>query len=76
MERLRQKRPRLILERDEYDKLRDRVLNRDGWRCQCCGSRKDLHVHHLVRRSELGSDALENLITLCAGCHRRVHIPI
>jgi 5-methylcytosine-specific restriction endonuclease McrA len=76
MERLRQKRPRLILEREEYDKLRHRVLNRDGWRCQCCGSREDLHVHHLVRRIELGADALENLMTLCAGCHRRVHIPI
>ncbi len=73
MERLRQKRPRLVLEPAEYDELRKRVLDRDGWKCQCCGSRKDLQVHHHVRRSQLGPDDLENLITLCASCHRRQH---
>jgi len=76
MERLRQKRPRLVLNPEDYEELGNRILNRDGWKCQCCGSGKDLQVHHLVRRSQLGSDTLENLMTLCAGCHRRVHIPI
>ena len=73
MERLRQKRPRLVLDWDEYSKLRDQVLKRDGWKCQNCGSSIDLHVHHLVKRSNLGSDALENLITLCSNCHRQRH---
>jgi 5-methylcytosine-specific restriction endonuclease McrA len=76
MERLRQKRLRLVLKPEDYEELRYQILNRDGWKCQCCGPHKDLHVHHLVRRSEFGSDALENLMTLCAGCHRRVHSPI
>jgi hypothetical protein len=49
---------------------RKRVLNRDGWKCQSCGTSANLQVHHLVRRSHLGPDALENLMTLCAGCHR------
>ena len=73
MERLRQKRPRLVLKPEEYDQLRTRVLQRDGWKCQCCGISKNLHVHHLVHRSQLGSDETDNLITLCAGCHRRQH---
>jgi 5-methylcytosine-specific restriction endonuclease McrA len=73
MERLRQKRPRLILEPDEYYALKNRVLDRDGWKCQRCGSSINLQVHHLVRRGRLGSDAVDNLITLCAGCHRRLH---
>jgi 5-methylcytosine-specific restriction endonuclease McrA len=30
-------------------------------------------VHHLVYRSKLGVDASDNLITLCATCHRRQH---
>jgi 5-methylcytosine-specific restriction endonuclease McrA len=73
MQRLRQKRPRLKLSIEEYDLLRHRVLERDGWRCQQCGSSKDLHVHHLAKRSKLGDDALDNLITLCVICHQRQH---
>jgi 5-methylcytosine-specific restriction endonuclease McrA len=73
MERLRQKRPRVALKSDEYDRLKMRVLARDGWKCQCCGLRANLQVHHLVYRSQLGVDASDNLITLCATCHRRQH---
>jgi 5-methylcytosine-specific restriction endonuclease McrA len=73
MQELRQKRPRLKLGPEEYNSLRNRVLERDGWRCQSCGSSKNLQVHHLSKRSELGDDALDNLITLCAACHLRQH---
>ena len=73
MRQLRQKRHRLKLKIEAYTLLRKRVLERDGWRCQQCGSSKDLHVHHLTRRSELGDDAEENLLTLCAWCHSHVH---
>ena len=31
---LRQKRPRLVLSPEGYDRLKKRVLNRDGWKCQ------------------------------------------
>lgn len=72
-EGLRQKQPRMKLNTDKYSALRTQVLNRDGWRCQSCGSPRNLQAHHLTRRSQLGHDALENLITLCAECHRRVH---
>jgi len=70
MHQLRQKRPRLKLSPEEYNLLRQQVLERDGWRCQDCGSSKHLHVHHQVNRSKLGNDALDNLITLCATCHQ------
>src|SRR5260370_16594729 len=69
----RQKQPRLRLNPAEYDSLRKQVLDRDGWKCQDCGSSNDLHVHHLRPRSKLGHDAPENLITLCSSCHRRQH---
>ena len=75
MVHLRQKRPRLKLSLKEYNLLRKKVLDRDGWRCQVCGSSTDLHVHHLVRRSRLGDDAFDNLITLCATCHQDEHQP-
>lgn len=30
-----------------------RVLKRDSYTCQCCGSKKDLHVHHKVSFSTI-----------------------
>ena len=57
-----------------YAKLRLEILNRDGWRCQTCGSFKNLDVHHMRRRSALGDDAETNLITLCRKCHQRAHL--
>jgi 5-methylcytosine-specific restriction endonuclease McrA len=73
MRELDQKHPRLRLSFEEYERLRHEVLERDAWRCQDCGSLKTLHVHHLTKRSDLGDDVPENLITLCARCHWRRH---
>ena len=52
------------------------VLNRDSYTCQNCkGKTKDsrLEVHHIVFRSNGGSDESENLMTLCKTCHDKVH---
>ncbi|AKB74895.1 hypothetical protein MSLAZ_1634 [Methanosarcina lacustris Z-7289] len=52
------------------------VLDRDGYTCQHCrGKSKDsrLHCHHIVFRSQKGTDAPENLITLCETCHKALH---
>jgi 5-methylcytosine-specific restriction endonuclease McrA len=73
MEKLRQKQPRLALDSEEYDRLKTRILKRDGWKCQYCGSSTNLRVHHLVYRSQLGADVSDNLINLCVACHRREH---
>ena len=73
MNRIRPKRPRLRLAPEPYDQLRKQVLRRDGWRCQFCGSRHNLQVHHKKLRSQQGSDDELNLITLCAGCHENLH---
>ena len=68
-----QKRPRLRLDPELYEQLRNQVLRRDGWRCQACGSMSNLEVHHKEFRSQAGDDSEENLITLCADCHSGVH---
>jgi len=47
MDRLRQKKPRLKLDAKIYKAVRNQVLARDGWRCQSCGSTRNLHVHHI-----------------------------
>lgn len=59
-----------------FANTKEMVLNRDGYTCQYCkGKRKDskLEVHHIVFRSQGGSDNQENLITLCHTCHSLLH---
>ena len=73
MKKIRDKTPRLTLDATSYHELHRQVLERDGWRCQICGSMQHLQVHHLTLRSQSGSDEEQNLITLCADCHERMH---
>ena len=56
-----------------YRRLMKRVLERDDWRCQKCGSLENLQIHHQIKRSQQGDDALQNLVTLCAHCHMAEH---
>ena len=53
--------------------LREAVFTRDGYTCQCCGRTiKDgaiLHVHHVIYRSQGGTNRMSNLITVCDKCH-------
>ncbi len=67
------KHPRIQLDPEAYEQLCRQVLQRDGWRCQACGSRTNLQVHHIQLRSQSGDDAEGNLITLCSECHDQIH---
>jgi 5-methylcytosine-specific restriction endonuclease McrA len=67
------KQPRVRLEPELYQRLREQVLRRDSWRCQSCGTRSSLEVHHKELRSQSGNDSEQNLITLCVACHSLVH---
>jgi 5-methylcytosine-specific restriction endonuclease McrA len=67
------KKRRLRLDPADYEILQRQVLERDGWRCQFCGSMLHLQVHHLKFRSQSGDDQEQNLITLCADCHAQLH---
>ncbi|MEO8394707.1 MAG: HNH endonuclease [Chloroflexota bacterium] len=69
---------------ESWKKTRMRVLVRDDFCCQAqkmglIGHRckatdlDDLHVHHLRERVRGGSDALDNLITLCREHHEQIH---
>jgi hypothetical protein len=53
---------------------RNRILARDGFKCQHCGfAGKSLHVHHKELKRNGGAESDDNLITLCASCHRLEH---
>jgi 5-methylcytosine-specific restriction endonuclease McrA len=73
MSQIRPKQPRLRLDPELYEQLCREVLQRDGWRCQSCGSLKNLQVHRREFRSQSGDDSEQNLITLCRDCHLTLH---
>lgn len=57
---------------------RDAALDRDNYTCQHCESKEDLQVHHIdgngtTTPKEERNHSLDNLLTLCRGCHTREH---
>ena len=57
-------------ERYGIETLRSAVLARDDYTCQSCGSRKGpFSIHHVVYRSEGGTNRMSNLVTVCTKCH-------
>ena len=58
----------------KWHRVREEAIERDGSCCCDCGATEPLHVHHR-RPVAAGGPAyvLENLVTLCAPCHRKRH---
>jgi 5-methylcytosine-specific restriction endonuclease McrA len=56
----------------EWKSIRGQVLARDGYRCQSCGARTGLQIHHLTYERR-GREALGDLTVLCDACHSRAH---
>ena len=55
-----------------WSMIRQTVLERDNYCCQICDGLKGttLHIHHILKRVEGGTDHLDNLITVCNRCHK------
>lgn len=62
-----------------WDEIRNRVYQRDGYECQNCGIKggrdgnAELHAHHIVPKASGGSHSEQNLVTLCKDCHNAIH---
>ena len=55
--------------------VRQFVLWKDNYACQCCGAHGKgvkFHLHHLEGR-KTGGNAPDNLMTLCDECHKKFH---
>jgi hypothetical protein len=50
--------------------VRQTALERAGFRCQQCGERERLELHHVGHRSDRSAF---NCQVLCASCHRSYH---
>ena len=68
--------PNTDRESEAYKAWRLAVLRRDGFRCVCCHSKKDLHVHHcFASYAESRKRRLDvnNGVTVCKKCHADIH---
>jgi len=63
--------------RIEWQAIQSQVRGRAGWRCEACGRRGRLDVHHIIKRSRGGSDFdLDRLVALCRACHDQTDAPL
>ena len=60
------------LDDEHWAKTRKKIMARDGYRCQICGSNRDLQVHHLTYK-DIGQETDEQLVCLCRQCHFGLH---
>lgn len=57
----------------EGNNWRQKVLWRDKYKCQHCGSKDELQAHHIIPRSKGGTNVVTKGITLCKKCHSDLH---
>ena len=50
---------------------RQNIFKRDGFRCQYCGTNRDLTIDHVVPRARGGKTTWLNLLTACKTCNAR-----
>lgn len=55
-----------------WDELRTERIKMDNFQCRLCGNPHQLHVHHLYYPETLGTETVNDLITLCADCHKTI----
>jgi hypothetical protein len=64
-----------LLKDPRWQKMRLKVMERDGFRCDHCDSvDNSLNVHHLIyiKNAKPWEYDPDDLLTLCEGCHRNL----
>ena len=51
--------------------VRDAVRERDGHKCQGCGTMENIEIDHIIPVSRGGNGEMENLRLLCRSCNRK-----
>lgn len=51
--------------------LKQEILERDDFKCQVCGQKDDLHIHHINYDKQ--NCQRNNLIVLCHSCHAKTN---
>lgn len=62
----------LLMTKAEKQRIRNEVLERDGYVCQYCGTQlneKTATVDHVIPKSQGGSSYADNLVCACQECN-------
>lgn len=74
MKREYRKYSRRVTSTKRWAVLRHQILERDGWKCRACGTRRGRleidHIRPVKSRPEQSFDP-DNLQTLCSRCHAK-----
>lgn len=57
---------------EEWKNIRKKVYVRDNFKCQCCGSNRNILAHHIIPYRISKNNNISNLITLCNECHPKI----
>lgn len=57
---------------DKWTKIKCDLFMLRGEKCEDCGNRRNLHIHHLTYKN-FGDENPDDLIILCGGCHLFAH---
>lgn len=60
-------------DRAELNAITDDIIARSGGVCEHCKNQTAVERHHIKRRSQGGTNTLDNIAHLCGDCHRWVH---
>lgn len=56
----------------KWEEKRKEIIDTYGGKCYICGTTDNLQGHHLNYES-LGSENSDNVVCLCADCHKKIH---
>jgi hypothetical protein len=60
----------------EYQNMRSYLMTRENGKCQLCDKTfedRPSHIHHIIKRSEGGTNRADNLAILHEECHTKLH---
>jgi 5-methylcytosine-specific restriction endonuclease McrA len=66
----RQQSYREYLKSEHWQEVRKEKLKEAGYKCQKCGAKESLDIHHLTY-ARLGHERMSDLQALCRSCHRK-----
>ncbi len=63
----------LYINSRKWKAIRKRIFKLRGKKCEMCGSRSSIHVHHLTYKRFGGDELDEDLLVVCSECHHGLH---